>query len=142
MGNRFSKRNGDVMSAVLWFKCKYLCQCGSVGKGIFLHQTKLTLMPSYITILLLLVFSLLNVGQAATQITGTVLDADSKAPLKNALVSLKSTGDIVLTDEAGKFSISPSTGINQNVIRGKNTNSIRLKKWCTFFICRKTQYTY
>ncbi|HEX2957869.1 MAG TPA: T9SS type A sorting domain-containing protein, partial [Chitinispirillaceae bacterium] len=42
---------------------------------------------------------------AANQITGTVLDADTKLPLKNALVSLKSTGDLVLTNENGIFSL-------------------------------------
>jgi formylglycine-generating enzyme required for sulfatase activity len=61
-----------------------------------------TRLPVFVSSLLL---SLLP-SIALAQITGTVLDADTKAPLKNALVSLKSTGDLVLTNENGVFTLT------------------------------------
>ena len=45
---------------------------------------------------------LLSVATTLAQ-TGTVLDNADEAPLQNAIVSLKSTGALVLTDEEGKF---------------------------------------
>jgi formylglycine-generating enzyme required for sulfatase activity len=58
---------------------------------------------------LFILFSLLAIKPfAANQITGTVLDAGTNLPLKNALVSLKSTGDLVLTNENGTFSLTKS----------------------------------
>jgi formylglycine-generating enzyme required for sulfatase activity len=89
-----------------------------VGASISLYQRKLSLISSHAAILLFFVFSLLNVVQSATQITGTVLDADTKLPLKNALVSLKSTGDLALTNENGTFSL---TKTSVNIIKTNQT---------------------
>jgi formylglycine-generating enzyme required for sulfatase activity len=71
--------------------------------------------PVFVSSLLLSFFSSI----AFAQITGTVLDAETNLPLKNALVSLKSTGDLVLTNENGTFSLTKSevstTKMNQTV---------------------------
>jgi formylglycine-generating enzyme required for sulfatase activity len=65
---------------------------------------------------LFILFSLLAIKPfAANQITGTVLDAGTNLPLKNALVSLKSTGDLVLTNESGTFSITKSEVNNRRM---------------------------
>ena len=62
--------------------------------ALFSHPLPVTLSP-------ILLFSLSIFSQ-----TGTVLEQGTNAPLKNAIVSLKSTGDMVLTDALGRFDFS------------------------------------
>jgi len=50
--------------------------------------------------------------------TGTVLEQGTNIPLQNALVSLKSTGDLVLTDVQGRFEFAGSPvryGISKHI---------------------------
>jgi formylglycine-generating enzyme required for sulfatase activity len=140
----FSKRNGDVMSAVLSITNNVYCadlnvrgekktDCKGMGNWgyelvkVHLHlQVKRSFSSHTATLFLFLIF-IVNAVLSATQITGTVLDADTKAPLKNAIVSFKSTGDLVLTDESGKFTISPTAVINQNIIRESSSNTMQIK---------------
>jgi len=63
------------------------------------------------SILLLLLFFAITYAQ-----TGTVLEQGTNKPLQNALVSLKSSGALVLTDAQGKFDFSGSP-----VIYGKKS---------------------
>lgn len=64
---------------------------------------------------LLLVFSV----TAFTQ-SGTVLEQGTNTPLQNAIVSLKSTGGLLLTDAQGHFNFSSSPVIHKGIRKNEN----------------------
>ncbi len=59
--------------------------------------------------------------------TGTVIDNDTGEPLQNALVSLKSTGDLVLTDADGKFEF-PGSAVSSGKLNRAYQQFISFRK--------------
>lgn len=71
-----------------------------------------------LTIIMFFTFSYCAFSQ-----TGTVHDAGTKTPLKNATVALKSTGALVLTDEQGRFEFS-NTSVIYETLKKVNNNPV------------------
>jgi TonB-linked SusC/RagA family outer membrane protein len=64
-------------------------------------------------ILVLLYFTIKAQAQGIATVQGRVVDAESQAPLAGALIKVKATGQIVITNNQGYFNLSLSSGTYQ-----------------------------